>query len=138
MSRLSTKIQPVADNINYDGFLDLIQDGNSTTDSAFASERDFQLLHDVRACPFRELVCNVIFHIQHVKKIRTSNGQDSVILYLYAKNSPTPVVCWGTYLLAKELLPMKEIKNLYIKSIGLKKSISTGRDYYGYQLLQKQ
>ena len=80
----------------------------------------------------------VIYRIQHVKKIRTPNGQDSIILYLYARNSTEPKIVWASSLLATELLAMKEIKNLYIKSCGLKKSLITGREYYNYQLVQKQ
>ena len=129
MSRLSSTLQPVDDGVNYDGFLGLLQDGNSN-DSNFATETEFQLLHEVRALPWRDLVHNVIFHIQHVKKIRMINGQDSVILYLYAKNSTTPLIYWASSLLTRELLAMTEIKNLYVKSIGLRKSISTGREYY--------
>ena len=137
MSRLSSTPPPGNDGTNYDGFLGLLQDDNSN-DSSFATETEFQLLHEVRALPWRALVRNVIFHIQHVKKIRMINGQDSVILYLYAKNSTTPLIYWATSLLARELLAMKEIKNLYVKSIGLRKSLSTGRDYYQYQLVHKQ
>ena len=108
MSRLSSTLPPGNDGANYEGFLGLLQDGN-TNDSNFATDTDFQLLHEVRASSWRDLVHNVIFHIQHVKKIRTLHGQDNVILYLYAKNSSTPLIYWATSLLARALLAMIEI-----------------------------
>ena len=137
MTHLSTKLQSVEHNINFDDCLDIINE-NSSSSTPFADETDFVLLHEIKACPFRELPCNVIYHIQHIKKIRKHNGQDSILLYLYSKDSSIPVVCWGTFLLTTELLAMSDFTNIYIKSTGIKKSISTGRDYYGYQLVQKR
>ena len=135
-------LQPeVVSTDNYESFLGLLQaDGINVIDSdaTFASEKDFQTLHEARASAWRTLPQFIIYRIQHVKKIRTPNGQDSIILYLYAKNSTEPKIVWASSLLATELLAMKEIKNLFIKSCGLKKSLITGREYYNYQLVQKQ
>ena len=134
--------QPEVNNTdNYESFLGLLQADAIVVDSddtSFASEQDFQTLHEAKASAWRSLPQFVIYRIQHVKKIRTPNGQDSIILYLYARNSTEPKIVWASSLLATELLAMKEIKNLYIKSCGLKKSLITGREYYNYQLVQKQ
>ena len=134
--------QPEVNNTdNYESFLGLLQADAIVVDSddtSFASEQDFQTLHEAKASAWRTLPQFVIYRIQHVKKIRTPNGQDSIILYLYARNSTEPKIVWASSLLATELLAMKEIKNLYIKSCGLKKSLITGREYYNYQLVQKQ
>ena len=133
--------QPEVNTDNYESFLGLLQADAIVVDSddtSFASEQDFQTLHEAKASAWRTLPQFVIYRIQHVKKIRTPNGQDSIILYLYARNSTEPKIVWASSLLATELLAMKEIKNLYIKSCGLKKSLITGREYYNYQLVQKQ
>ena len=135
---MSQPTQTVVDDGNYESFLGLLLSDVSGTDDNFATDKDFQTLHDARACPWRDLPQNIIYHIQHVKKIRTKNGQDSIILYLYERNSRETLIHCATSLLATELLGMKEIRNLYIKSCGLKKSLITGREYYNYQLVQKQ
>ena len=139
MSMSQQPSQPEVNTDNYESFLGLLQaDEIIDSDTTFASEKDFQILHEARAMAWRDLPLRVIYRIQHVKKIRTPNGQDSIILYLYARNSTEPQIVWASSLLATELLAMKEIKNLYIKSCGLKKSLITGREYYNYQLVQKQ
>ena len=140
MSQLPCQPEVNADNY-VDSFLGLLQPTNTivaSDDINFASEDDFKTLHEAKASPWRSLPQHIIYKIQHVKKIRTPNGQDSIILHLYAKNSTNPQIVWASTLLATELLTMKEIRNLYIKSVGLKKSLLTGRDYYNYQLVQKQ
>ena len=132
--------QPEVNADNYESFLGLLQANDIVVsdDTSFASEQDFKTLHEAKASPWRSLPQFVIYKIQHVKKIRTPNGQDSIILHLYARNSTDPKIVWASTLLATELLAMKEIRNLYIKSMGLKKSLLTGRDYYNYRLVQKQ
>lgn len=131
-----------SDNTNYESFLGLLQDEGihvaASGVTTFASEEDFQLLHEAKASAWRSLPHNIIYKIQHVKKVRTPNGQDSVILHLYAQHSTVPQIVWASTLLATELLKLKEIRNLFIKSLGLRKSITTGREYYNYQLVQKQ
>ena len=136
MAQSSTSQLDVIDT-NYESFLGLLQADVNTTCDQFATEQDFQTLHEVKALAWRALPQSTIYHIQHVKKIRTPNGNDSLILYLYEKNSSTPRIHWATSLICTELLAMKDLKNLYIRSCGLKKSIITGREYYNYQLVQK-
>ena len=83
---------------NYESFLGLLQADTIVVDSddtSFASEKDFQTLHEAKASAWRTLPQFVIYRIQHVKKIRTPNGQDSIILYLYARNSTEPKVVWA-------------------------------------------
>jgi hypothetical protein len=142
MSQLQPDVTPSVTNNNYDSFLGLLQSDDvvlaSSDDLTFASNEDFRLLHDAKALAWKTLPLDVIYQIRHVKKIRTLSGQDSIILHLYAKHATIPHIVWASNLLAKELLGLKEIKNLYVKSLGLKKSVHSGRDYYNYQLVQKQ
>ena len=136
MAQSSTSQLDVIDD-NYESFLGMLQANVDSECGQFATEKDFHQLHEVKALAWRELPLLTIYHVQHVKKIRTPTGGDSFILYLYEKDSTTPRIHWATSLLVKELLAMKDLRNLYIKSCGMKKSVATGREYYNYQLVQK-
>ena len=122
---------------SYENVFGLLQPNIADSHQNFATESDFKTLHETQASPWRNLPLNVIYHIQHIKKVHTKNGQEALILYLYERNSTQPLIHWATSVLTTELQNLKELKNLYIKSMGLRKSLS-GRDYYSYQLLQKQ
>ena len=124
------------DSSTYDSFFGIMQPSSSINNKSFATDEDFSQIHDTPAQPWRNLTTHIIYRIQHMKKVKTKSGGDALILYLYSKDATIPSIHWASNLLASELLTLKEISNLYVRSTGLKKS-QTGRNYYGFQLIQK-
>ena len=52
--------QTEVDDGNYESFLGLLQADESGSDDNFATDKDFQTLHEARACPWRDLTQNII------------------------------------------------------------------------------
>ena len=131
-----------ADNNNStydDNFFGMIQQTNSViaTNSTFATTQEFEEIHDTPAKPLREIPSNVIYLIRNTKKVRTkNNGEEALILFLYAKDAIVPLVHWSSNLLTSELLKLKDMTNVYIRATGAKKSFN-GRTYYSFQMIQK-
>ena len=126
----------VIDDDSYDNILSYYQPSMVINNDTFATELDFTKVHNIIAKPWRDLKIGKIFHIKNLKRITTRNNEQVIILHLYAKDSVEPSIHWACSLLAKELMFMKELKNLYVKSTGMKKS-AAGRNYYSFQLVQK-
>ena len=127
----------IIDDDNYDNILSYYQPSMVVNNNdTFASEMDFTKVHNIIAKPWRDLELGKIFHIKNLKRITTRNNEQAIILHLYAKDSDEAQIHWAPSLLAKELMFMKEMKNLYVKSTGMKRSI-TGRNYFSFQLVQK-
>lgn len=134
---MSTTLSTTIVDESYDNYFGYYPQTVSIANTIFATEQDFTRLHNTPAGAWRNLPQGVIYHIMNVKRIATKTNKDAMILYLYQQNSVEPTICWACSLLATELKNMKEIKNLFLKSTGLKRSQTTGRDYFSYQLVQK-
>ena len=122
---------------SYDSYFGLLSQ-NTGDVSSFATENDFINIHEVKAISWRDVPIQKIFKIMNVRKVQTKSGSEAMILYLYERESEQPLIAWASSLLQTELNSLKEIKDLYVKSTGSKKSLSTGRQYFSYQLVQKQ
>ena len=122
---------------SYDSYFGLLSQ-NIGDVSSFATENDFINIHEVKAISWRDVPIQKIFKIMNVRKVQTKSGSEAMILYLYERESEQPLIAWASSLLQSELNSLKEIKDLYVKSTGSKKSLSTGRQYFSYQLVQKQ
>ena len=122
---------------SYDSYFGLLSQ-NMGDVSSFATENDFINIHEVKAISWRDVPIQKIFKIMNVRKVQTKSGTEAMILYLYERESEQPLIAWASSLLQSELNSLKEIKDLYVKSTGSKKSLSTGRQYFSYQLVQKQ
>ena len=122
---------------SYDSYFGLLSQ-NTGDVSSFATENDFINIHEVKAISWRDVPIQKIFKIMNVRKVQTKSGSEAMILYLYERESEQPLIAWASSLLQSELNSLKEIKDLYVKSTGSKKSLSTGRQYFSYQLVQKQ
>ena len=107
----------------------------TTTNTTFATEEDFHRIHNIVALPWRQMAMDVIFRIENIKRVKTKIGGDAVILHLCNSDGIVGVY-WACSLLANELKTVSNIANLFVKSTGLKKSFN-GREYYTYQLIQK-
>ena len=106
----------------------------SNGNNIFATQKDFEKAH---ALPWRSLPEGTIFYISHIKQITVVGNRPAVILYLYEKDSNVEHVYWSCSLLTKDLMAMTNLQNLYVRNTGLKKSISTNRNYHSFQLIQK-
>ena len=102
--------------------------------NVFATVKDFEKAH---ALPWRTLPEGTIFYISHIKQITVVGNRPAIILYLYEKDSNVEHVYWSCSLLTKDLMAMSNLQNLYVRNTGLKKSISTNRNYHSFQLIQK-
>ena len=127
----------VIDDNNYDSILSYYQPSVEVNNvNTFASESDFDKIHNIIAKPWKNLEIGKIFHIKYLKRITTRNSEQAIILHLCEKDSEEVHIHWSPSILTKELMYMKEFKNLYVKSTGMKRSI-TGRNYFSFQLVQK-
>ena len=134
MSSLQPQTQVLAE--SYDNYMALLSEPLSM-DETFATNSDFEKLHNLPAIPFRQLEIDTIYRIMTLRNVRTKSGKDSMLLHLYTQNALHPITVWATSLLQAELASLKDIKNLFIKYIGVKTSICSGRTYHAYQLVQK-
>ena len=110
--------------------------GDANNDN-FATEKDFIKVHNTSAQPWRLVPQQKIFYIKSLKQVNVVGNITAIILHLCEQGSNVEYVHWACSLLTKDLMGMSDLQRLYIKSTGLKKSISTGRSYYSYQLIQK-
>ena len=134
-TRVATVV--IEDDDNLDSILSYYQPSVEVDNiNTFADELDFAKIHNIVALPWKSLEIGKIFHIRYLKKITTRNSGQAIILHLYEKDSEEVHIHWSPSILTKELMCMKEFKNLYVKSTGMKRSF-TGRDYYSFQLIQK-
>ena len=126
------------DNSTYDNFFGIMQQNptNTNTNNSFATAEEFSQIHDTPAQPWRTLPQNIIYLIGNTKKVKTKTGGEGLILFLYAKDAITPLIHWSTSLLTSELLSLKDLSNVYVRSMGVKQSAG-GRNYYAFQFHQK-
>ena len=54
----------------------------TTTNTTFATEEDFNRIHNIVALPWRQMPMDVIFRIENIKRVKTKTDGDAMILHL--------------------------------------------------------
>ena len=85
--------------------------------------------------PWREVPVEVIYYIENVEEILTSNGKNATVVTL-CDSSGERLKAFATSILARDL--EGSTTGYFIKSLGLKASTKNkGQSYYRYELVKE-
>ena len=86
--------------------------------------------------PWREVEYNTPWKVLEIEEMMTVNGKKMVLTL--QKQDSTIVKAWTTDIIKENLLKKQScngMKNLYILSLGLKKSEKSNKSYYDFKII---
>ena len=92
------------------------------------------------ATTFHDLPIDVIYHIEHVKSIKTKKQETSIILHL-KDNQGKSLAVWGTSLIKKRMsgISIDNTKEkYYLRSKGIKSAKKSKNNYYDFQIISRK
>ena len=92
------------------------------------------------AIAFCDLPIDVIYHIEHVKLIKTKKQETSIILHL-KDNQGKSLAVWGTSLIKNKMnrISIDNTKEkYYLRSKGIKSAKKSKNNYYDFQIISRK